>query len=663
MSNEQIPKNSPHTRSLIDALNSQIPGIAANEEECTVCDLIEQRLGRRSDACAPQSSETLTEQPILSSSAMQGLPYASKDHPSLLAPAQQEGYSSSRLSHEEFPQDVPWQGTIGELNAALALAMSHLDENAHAQDPIGLEQNGTARSPEANHALSDYDRLQMQVSTTHGDLSEYAPNPVESYVEHEDAPIDAAANQLQTRKRRRRRFSARDTVQFAALAVLIISLGFLPFAVSTIGELMSEAPVLAKSTERPLPELAAAIAPSPAGQPVKQIKEPAATPPARHATPIPQPKPRVEFTLERIYRGQSGQTLALPISAKLPLGPQTGAFVALRGFPAGATLSHGQGLGPSLWTVPLDSLAGLKIKLPADAPDVSLITIEAFDAQSSLLANAAFVVVAARAAEQKAFALAPAAMVPATPAPAPRLQQDVAGWSSKSDAIDNEDARTLMVSARHRQMSIERELTWSNIQPRQNLVHVSLAPVAGRPAASAETKVNTAPLHSVGHLELSNANHDPRNMRQENNAPAGKPAGVDDISHWRPYKPAPDLTRLVKRPQPATKQPLKAPAEIDEDDEPEPTRVKVKSPSSRAFREEPSASEKPSKDREIKEVPSTASSRGNKQTGGNALGGPVPRRGSPVLSPPPVKASGAATGSAGAKTRMRQELMDPSKGI
>jgi hypothetical protein len=430
--------------------------------------------------------------------------------------------------------------------------------------------------------------------------------------------------------------------------------------------LMSEAPVLAKSKERPLPELAAAIAPPSAGQPINQMKEPTETPPVRHASPIPPPKPRVEFTLERIYRGQPGQTLALPISAKLPLGPQTGAFVALRGFPTGATLSHGQGLGPSLWTVPLDNLAGLKIRLPADAPDVSLITIEAFDAQSSLLANAAFVVVAARPVEPKTIALAPVARPPAAPATASRFQQDVAGWSSTRDTTSKDDALALMVSARHRQLSIERELTWSNMQPRQNLVHVALVvdtvPSAAPSAAKSEKDVSVTPHQPVGRLELLNANHDSRNLRTDFQATGKRPAEKDDDSHWRSYKPKPDLARLVKRPELAAKSPPPALANNDDDEDSEARRVKVHSPGPRAQREDPPAPATSSKEREVRVAPQN-SSRGHKQTVGNALGGPEPRRSTSGSATPSAIASGASVGNGETKARLRRELMDPSKGI
>lgn len=654
MSSEKSPTVSRQTQSLIEALNAQIPGGAANEEECTVCDLIEQRLGRRTDTCAPLTSEALRNRPALSSSARQGLAYETCSEPILSARAHQDEPVNTPKIRLALTEDAPWQSTIGELNAALALAMSHLEENAKTPEAIGPQQKrGADRLDKSSAARGQGDLL-----TLREELAVHAPDLVEGTSASEPDYINAGVIEPSIRPDRRWRIGVRSALQLGGLAMLILTLGLLPFTPSVLVGLMPEAPATATPKARPSTALAIASTSPSSSQPTKEL--PAALP-ERHPAPSLPKAQSVELSLERIYRGKPGMTLALPISAKQPIGSQAGAFAAIRGFPSGSTLSQGQALGPNLWTVPLDDLAGLKICLPADAPDVSLMTIEAFDAQSALLAQAAFVVVATHPAEPTLPASKPNAPAPAVQIPVPHFKQDIAGWSNARGSSNKDNSVFLMVSARHRQHAIEPELSWSNIQPRQNLVHVALAMEDIPRVANSGTSASPPPQYSAGRLELSNATDDPRLSRTESKATADRPEGMDDLSHWQPYKPQPDLARLVKRPQYAAKPP--PPAENDNGDETEQPHAKIKSPAARIHREEPPVSAKPSNDRETKTIPPTSSSRGNKQAGGISRGGPVPRRNSPASANAPTRASGGAVGSAEVKTRLRQELMDSSKGI
>ncbi len=661
MSNEETPVKSPQTRSLIEALNATFSRatdteIAAdNEEECTVCDLIERRLGHRSNDCAPTSFETAQDLPVLSSSAREGLAHWSMNDLSPIDSSHREDSGSPLDSREEPPEEASWQSTIGELNATLALAMSHLGENAPAPTPaLSQRHEYAARIPGSRN---DRGHDESAVSREDKFASDMAfDNSAEDF---EPAQYDGRAHERPARRDSRKRFSVRGSLQLAAVAILVLSLGALPFVPSILDGWVLDAPVVEASKERPSIKFAEVNALAPGNHQAREQAPPLAN--VQEAFGAPK-TPSVEITLDPIFRGRAGQTLALPISANLKPGAQAGAFAVLRGFPSGTKLSQGQALGPNLWTTPFNSLAGLKITLPVDAPDVSLITVEVFDVQRGLLAKAACAVVATRAAE--ANSVAPAAV---ERKPTAHSHQEFASWPSAGEATGFDDRVALMVSARHRQLPVDRDLSWANIQPRMNLVHLLFAITASSHVENAPPPVPVSAPSPRDNAAAPNVNPGPGNHRSDLIVATNSAAISDATGHWRSYKPEPDRTRLVKLHRPAAKRLLPVADDGDDDDAStpslavEPGRDKSKTPSPRAHREEPIAPEKSTKVRDSKHLPPDLVNRKNVPTRGDALGGPVPRKS--ASAPPTDKVKSATTSGSETKLRLRHELLDGSKGI
>jgi hypothetical protein len=411
--------------------SGEAPG--GDPEECIECDIIEQRLGRRSQACMPLESDGDGEVFTLSRSARLGhdcddagpseagaqlaagvwqdhrrgdlleetrfsrIDHVEPDHaiaqgllglrhqPPADDDVSQEGVALA--SHTEMAAAWPmdqgepadsWQSTFHELNAALAFAKTRLRTDAS----VRAMWDGHQAWPGVTdpHAYGDVPFVQEPID----DVSYELPL----------APIPPAPRPGRQATRLRfggvaRHLAARVTASgsplLACLALLIVSMGMLPFAPALLGGLifeLADGTVPAVRWDLLSPEVRSVAA--------------KAIPKSDASTSVRPPAARGLLTVTKINRTQPGGVVTIAVKAALTDGDVAGAFAVLRDYPAGATFSQGQALGPNLWTLPADQLGELRMNVPQDAFDITLMTIEALSADSILLAQASTVIVVER---------------------------------------------------------------------------------------------------------------------------------------------------------------------------------------------------------------------------------------------------------------------------
>ena len=141
----------------VDAAGSVQPGAVIEGEECVACDLIEQRLGRRTPACEPMGPEAASEVFTLSKSARVDHGAAGGEMASLADDQTMDlaadGRTPSETGQDQAPDNglvlhsgvvtdtnpskeedgEPWQTTFDELNAALEFAKSRLHSEGQSQ--------------------------------------------------------------------------------------------------------------------------------------------------------------------------------------------------------------------------------------------------------------------------------------------------------------------------------------------------------------------------------------------------------------------------------------------------------------------------------------------------------------------------------------------------
>jgi hypothetical protein len=140
--------------------------------------------------------------------------------------------------------------------------------------------------------------------------------------------------------------------------------------------------------------------------------------------------------------------VALSIEVSPPGAAPQKSFVSLRGLPATVTLTGGQAAGPGLWVVPLSSLPGLKVQIPAGSSGQSEVIASLIAINGRLLAQAKTTLVIERATVHtgaERMASTPRAraesVAPRAPKPAP-VETPVAPKAPQSPVLqDAERAR------------------------------------------------------------------------------------------------------------------------------------------------------------------------------------------------------------------------------
>jgi hypothetical protein len=459
----------------------------------------------------------------------------------------------------------------------------------------------------------------------------------------------------------------------AGLALLIVTMGLLPFAPAVLGSLLED------STGQGRPASPRDLASAEPGRVASN--GPAALRTALASGGLAtagRSSARDALAVARINRVRAGHPAALNIRSNLAGAEFSGAFAVVRDFPEGTTFSHGKPLGPSLWTVSLDQLPDLHMLVPAGAPDVTLMMIEALSAGSVLIAQAVTVIVVehgvggerrdrdAAVGHGHAVHLRDAVFQPGT-APAP----------GEADVM-------MMRVARLQAPLRETGMSWSKVEPRDNLVHVV---VPGRAPDGIGAVPEAAPVSLSDKIVPPDSSTAAAATGPGPQDAAVEPALRQPLAAFRqnlgpareaPYEAGP-LRPSASRggPSPATPpaaegtlaarqqtEQLSAPAAVPDEDEDTPRRL-VR----RAQKAEP---EETSSHRQATDVqPANRNKRtdGDKPASGatsrpggppaeQRLGGPAPQR-KPQLSPPPIKAPLPPS----PKWNSRGEMIDGNKGI
>ena len=651
--------------------------VTPGQEECIECDIIERRFGRRSAACAPPAPDGIEEIFALSRSARidygtdgaealpasdAGTAHAAAASPALAdlclaaessgGPDSTSGAATETLAGTRHDTQ-PWKDTFEELNAALKLAKSRL--RAEGQSLVDGDRHEAWRDDG------------MGLGEGGGALRQQQPSNVPSPAMPGIASAPARPHQAATR-RGRARVGSSSAGLLAGLAFLILAMGLLPFAPAVLGGLLEDG-----THQGAAPGRWDSIAPAsnqagerrPAG-----ISGRAAE--LKSALPGSGPAVRGQLAAARIHRVRAGTPVSLNIKSGLGGEEHAGGFAILRDFPAGATFSHGQPLGPRLWTVPLDQLSSLQVQVPTDSPDVSLMIIEALNSESILLAQSMAVIVVDQGAGGER------ARGNQVNAPRPNaIAKDVAFAPGTSQPAGDAEI-SLMTIARLQAPLRGSDMSWSNVEPRANLVHVVVSePFTARAVATPLSLPDTNALAGAAEPAAPNPSGEaksPANARDAEVTPPVRQPALPLRQEFGPAREAPYEAGPLRpspsrggssaiQPSEGRHESRDAPPELVEDVEAQPRRLvrRIQKPEP----EQANDAQHPADSRTKRETADrTAPATGSRANGGSPeqrLGGLAPRRRNPVIQPP-AKTQGAPA-TPGLKWNGRQDMMEGNKGI
>jgi hypothetical protein len=109
--------------------------------------------------------------------------------------------------------------------------------------------------------------------------------------------------------------------------------------------------------------------------------------PPAPVTQMAPPAPTAVLTAPAALEGTAGQTISFPIALDGTDGVPARSIIAIKGLPAGSTLSDGRPYGDSEWTLKSDQIGDLHLALPVTAHGDSRITVSLITPDDKVIAE------------------------------------------------------------------------------------------------------------------------------------------------------------------------------------------------------------------------------------------------------------------------------------